>query len=70
MNTTVHNSSNPVWKYLRLKQVLQHVPVSASTWWAWVKIGRAPKQIKLSEGVSVWREDQIHAFINQEGFGG
>jgi hypothetical protein len=28
---------------VRLKQILQAIPVTASTWWYWVRQGRAAK---------------------------
>jgi len=37
-------------------------PVSRSTWWAWVKSGKAPQPIKLSPGCTVWRESDVRAF--------
>jgi predicted DNA-binding transcriptional regulator AlpA len=41
------------------------VPVSAATWWQWVKAGKAPAAIKLSPGVTVWRESDVRALIDQ-----
>lgn len=47
----------------RQSQVLKRVPVSRSTWWRWVKEGKAPQPIKLSEKVTVWRSNDIDEFI-------
>ena len=41
------------------------IPVSKSTWWAGVKSGRFPKPLKLSERVTVWRVEDIRAFIEK-----
>jgi len=49
---------------LRIKQVLQFIPVSRSNWWAGVKDGRFPKPIKLSERVTVWRAADIRALVD------
>lgn len=38
------------------------LPVTASTWWAWVKSGKAPAPIKLSPGCTVWRHADVIAF--------
>ena len=38
------------------------IPVSAATWWAWVKAKKAPQPIRLSAGVTVWRTAQVLAF--------
>ena len=49
---------------LRLKQVLQFIPVSRSTWLAGVKAGRFPKPLKLSLRTTAWRVEDIRAIIN------
>jgi predicted DNA-binding transcriptional regulator AlpA len=43
--------------------------VGESTWWGWVKDGKAPKPIKLSPRVTVWRESEVRAFVEQLGAG-
>lgn len=53
----------PETGYLRIKQILQFIPVSKSTWWAGVKDGRFPAGIKLSPKVTVWRAEDIRALI-------
>ena len=49
---------------IRLKQVLQFIPVSRSTWLAGVKAGRFPKPLKLGPRTTAWRVADIHALIN------
>lgn len=44
---------------LRLPQVLQLIPVSRSTWWKWVKDGKAPKGIKIGDRVTAWRQSDV-----------
>jgi predicted DNA-binding transcriptional regulator AlpA len=39
------------------------IPVSATTWWTWVREGKAPKPLKLSPGLTVWRVEEIRAFM-------
>lgn len=41
------------------------VGVGPSTWWAWVRSGRAPQPIRLSSGVTVWRASDIQRFIEE-----
>lgn len=53
-------------RYLRLRQVLELVPVSRATWWAWVKSGRAPKAIKLGPRVTAWRLSDIKRMLGEE----
>lgn len=39
------------------------IPVSKSTWWKWVKEGKAPKPIKQGAKITMWHEDEIAKFI-------
>lgn len=56
--------------YLRVSEIANNrrtrtpgiVPISAATWWAWVKAGKAPQPIRLSAGVTVWRAADVLAF--------
>jgi hypothetical protein len=32
-----------------------------STWWAWVKAGKAPAPVKISAGVTCWRKADVLA---------
>lgn len=51
---------------LRVKQVLQLIPISRSSWFAGVKSGRYPQPFKLSARTTVWRTRDIIALINNE----
>jgi len=61
-------SSNaiPFEGLLRLPQVLQRIPVSASTWWAGCRDGRFPKPLHLSKRVTVWKASDIQRLIAGE----
>lgn len=56
--------------YLRVSEIANNrrtgeagmLPVSAATWWAWVKAGKAPQPIRLSAGVTVWRYADVVSF--------
>ena len=48
--------------YLRLKQVLDIIPVAKSNWWAGVKTGRYPRSYKLG-GCTLWKIDDIDALV-------
>ncbi len=39
------------------------VHVSASTWWRWVRSGKAPAPIRLSDGVTVWRVGALRRWL-------
>jgi prophage regulatory protein len=55
---------------LRLRQVLNLVPVAASTWWSGVRSGRFPKPLKLGPRTTCWRARDVLALIYQTGDGG
>jgi len=39
------------------------LPVSQATIWRWVKEGRFPKPFKLGERITVWKLEEVEAFI-------
>lgn len=54
--------------FIRQSSILKEVlPVSASTLWRYVKAGKFPKPIKLSERVTAWRSEDIRAWIDAQG---
>lgn len=57
-------TSPPKERVLRLRQVLEIVPIAKSTLWLWVKEGKFPKPIKLGPKTTVWRFTDIEALIN------
>jgi predicted DNA-binding transcriptional regulator AlpA len=58
-----------IWQIIgdRRRGVPPLIPVSKATWWQWVKDGKAPKPIKLSLGVTVWRAGDIFAMVEAAG---
>ncbi|MDH3062324.1 AlpA family phage regulatory protein [Achromobacter insolitus] len=57
--------------FLRLDDVLRRIPVSRATWYAGVKSGRYPAQVKLGPRVAAWRcsdIDKLAASFTREGF--
>lgn len=63
-----------VERYLRVRDIVRvpHaqqaslLPVSRGTWLKWVSTGKAPRPIKLSPGVVLWRESDVCRFIERE----
>jgi predicted DNA-binding transcriptional regulator AlpA len=51
-------------KLLRLPEVLKRFPVSKTTWWEGVKIGRYPKPVKIGPRMTAWFESDIDQTIN------
>lgn len=55
----------PTSGFLRINQILALVPVGRSTWWRWCAEGKAPKPLKLGEKTTVWKAEDIAAFLEQ-----
>jgi len=51
--------------FLREKKVRQLVPVAHSTLWTWVRDGKFPAPLKLSDRVTVWRSADVNHFIEK-----
>lgn len=54
----------PETGFLRLKQVLDFIPIGKTCWWEGVKSGRYPKPVKLSERCTAWRAEDIRHLIH------
>lgn len=50
-------------KYLRQRQLLEHLPFSAATLWRMVGSGDFPKPIKLSERVTCWLWSDVEEYL-------
>jgi prophage regulatory protein len=50
---------------IRLRQVLELIPVSASSWWAGVRDGRFPKPLKLGPKTTCWKASDVIALIDR-----
>jgi prophage regulatory protein len=51
-------------RLLRVKQVLEIVPVSKSTWWAKVAKGEYPQPVRhLGPRTTCWRESDVLALV-------
>ena len=61
----------PQTGYLRLTQIIGNkklgippiIPIGKSSWWAGVKSGKYPKQIKLGKQTAAWRVEDIKSLI-------
>lgn len=59
--------STPIKRLLRLREVLNRVPISRSSWWEGCRTGRFPQPIKIGPRTTVWRAEDIDAFIDSLG---
>ena len=60
-------SAIPTYGFLRLPQILAIIPISKSAWWEGCRTGRFPKPVKLGPRTTVWRAEEIVAFIGSIG---
>lgn len=65
-NGPVQTPTIPETGFMRQWQVLLFVPFSKSTLWRRVKEGTFPAPVKLSPGVTVWRAEDIRAWISAQ----
>lgn len=49
-------------QFYRLPQLKARLNVSGSSIWAWVKQGKFPKPIKLSENTTAWNAADVEAW--------
>lgn len=52
-------------KLIRLKEVLQIIPVGKSTWWSKVNSGEFPQSYQLTERITVWKFCEIVDLVNK-----
>lgn len=55
----------PETGFVRLPQILTVFPVSKSSWWNGVKVGKYPSAIKLGGRTTVWRAEDIRDLIER-----
>jgi len=53
---------NPT-QFYRLPHLKAKLSVSGSSIWAWVRAGKFPQPIKLSENTTVWNAADIEAWV-------
>jgi predicted DNA-binding transcriptional regulator AlpA len=50
---------------MTLAHVLQAFPVSESTWWAGIRLGKYPRPVRLSPRRVAWKSSDIRSLIDQ-----
>lgn len=58
-----HKPTLPETGFLRVPEILKFIPIGKSTWWAGVKSGKYPKQVKLGKQTAAWRVEDIKSLI-------
>lgn len=62
-----YSSTAPEVRLYRLPDVLARIPVSRSSWFAGIQIGRYPRGHHLGPRTTVWRSDDIDRVIERLG---
>lgn len=65
-NPAVSFDDLPGSAFVKQPQILQVVPISASSLWRWVRDGMFPRPIKLSDHCSVWRVADVRQWMQQQ----
>ncbi len=55
--------SLPETGFVRLSTILQVIPIGRSTWWSWVKSGKAPAGTKIGTNTTVWSAAAIRDLL-------
>ncbi len=54
--------------FVRLSAIIgpgRPIPVSRSTWWEGVRLGRYPQPVKLGPRITAWRVEDIRTLIEK-----
>lgn len=46
-------------RLLKIGEVLKIIPVSKSTWWKWLREGKAPQPIRLGTRCTFWKYSDV-----------
>lgn len=65
MKNAAPNPANlPATGYVRKNQIVPHIiPIGATTLWRWVREGRFPKPVRITNRVTAWRAEDVRAWI-------
>jgi prophage regulatory protein len=61
-------ASLPETGFIRLSSIIAPngpIPVSKSTWWSGIRVGRFPRPVKLGPRTTAWRVEDIRRLIEQ-----
>ena len=56
-------AEQPTLVFLSKAQVLQKIPVTAPTLWAWVRAGKFPRPRAISPNKTVWLRDEVDQWM-------
>ena len=62
MQNTIDKATPHSTQFYRLPTLKQRLGVSGSTIWSWIKQGKFPRGIKISDNVTAWNAAEIEAW--------
>lgn len=65
MGTITQKSTPHPAQFYRLTHLKQRLGVSGSSIWAWVKAGKFPQPIKLSENCTAWSAADVERWADE-----
>lgn len=61
----LERASLPETGFVRQKLLLRVIPFSKTTLWRRVQAGEFPKPVRLSEGITAWRAEDLRQWIQK-----
>ncbi len=55
--------TQPTYRYIRQKELMQILPFSAATLWRKVQNGTFVKPVKLSDRITAWNRAEVDAWL-------
>ena len=56
---------NNMDRFMRITEVMHLTGLAKSTVWLWVKEGKLPASYKLGPRITVWKESEVMAYLNE-----
>lgn len=60
------NKSEPIYGYIRQKELMKILPFSPATLWRMVKAGKFVKPVKLSPRVTAWNRSDVYEWLHKQ----
>lgn len=52
-------------EFYRVKDLAKRLGIGRSTAWRWAREGKLPEPVRLGRRVTVWRKEDVEAFLGQ-----
>jgi len=59
-------SQKLVTNFYRMQRLQKVLDVSKSSIWKWVRLGKFPKPVKLSENITAWRASEVEEWAQSK----